>query len=76
MEAKRKADDEADQNGADGAKRQRTDGDAAKPKPAIDLAKLQKAKLALQKQKELAEKLKKAGLAKPAGAAAAGRPRA
>ena len=66
MEAKRKADEvDGEANGADAAKKQRMDngaGAAAKPKPAIDLAKLQKAKLALQKQKELAEKLKKAGI--------------
>lgn len=38
-------------------------GAAAAPKKlGIDLEKLQKAKLALQKQKELAEKLKKAGI--------------
>jgi hypothetical protein len=37
-------------------------GTAAPKKLGIDLGKLQKAKLALQKQKELAEKLKKAGI--------------
>lgn len=38
-------------------------GTAGPPKKlGIDLEKLQKAKLALQKQKELAEKLKKAGI--------------
>lgn len=65
---KRKAEDGDAQ---EAAKRPRVDGSnggapAAAPaakKLGIDLEKLQKAKAALQKQKELAERLKKAGIA-------------
>lgn len=65
---KRKAETPDD---GDAAKRQRVEGSngsgaspaaAAPKKLGIDLEKLQRAKLALQKQKELAERLKKAGV--------------
>ena len=75
---KRKAEDGDAQ---EAAKRPRVEGSnggapgAAAPakKLGIDLEKLQKAKAALQKQKELAEKLKKAGITvrRPAAGAAA-----
>lgn len=62
-EGKRKADgDASESNGVEGAKRQRVDGSSsaavAKPKPAIDLSALAKAKEALQKAKELKERMK------------------
>jgi len=70
---KRKAED-GEEAGAEAAKRPKVEqpngssGGAAAPaagppkKLGIDLEKLQKAKLALQKQKELKEKLQKAGI--------------
>jgi U4/U6 small nuclear ribonucleoprotein PRP3 len=76
-ENKRKASDPADDVAEDGQQAKRAkivaqeDG-AAKPKPALDLSVLEKAKKALEKQKELKEKLarlKEASAAKASAAA-------